>query len=247
MTDLSGKTAVVVGASRGLGRGVATAFAEAGATVVGVARDAAALDQLAGAAGVRPEVGDATDPELASAVLGRHDPDLLVLVAGATPPMGPVSRQTWAGLSVNWETDVRITFEWLRVALLRPLRPGSRVVVFSSGAALQGSPLSGGYAGAKGTQRFLAAYAQQEADAGGLGITVTSVLPKLTPATDLGRAGASAYAAQAGVSLADFAARMGPPLTPEATGAAIVDLVLADPSTAAPAYLLTAEGVRPAP
>jgi 3-oxoacyl-[acyl-carrier protein] reductase len=38
------------------------------------------------------------------------------------------------------------------------LRPGSRVVVFSSGAALGGSPLSGGYAGAKATQRFIAAY-----------------------------------------------------------------------------------------
>lgn len=36
MSDLSDKTMIVVGASRGLGRGIATALAEAGARVVGV-------------------------------------------------------------------------------------------------------------------------------------------------------------------------------------------------------------------
>jgi 3-oxoacyl-[acyl-carrier protein] reductase len=37
MSDLSGRTTIVVGASRGLGRGIARAFAEAGASVVAVA------------------------------------------------------------------------------------------------------------------------------------------------------------------------------------------------------------------
>jgi 5,10-methylene-tetrahydrofolate dehydrogenase/methenyl tetrahydrofolate cyclohydrolase len=40
MSDLSGRTTIVVGASRGLGRGIAAAFAEAGAPVVAVARTA---------------------------------------------------------------------------------------------------------------------------------------------------------------------------------------------------------------
>jgi hypothetical protein len=43
MSDLSEKTTVVVGASRGLGRGIAGAFAQAGAAVVAVARTAPAL------------------------------------------------------------------------------------------------------------------------------------------------------------------------------------------------------------
>jgi NAD(P)-dependent dehydrogenase (short-subunit alcohol dehydrogenase family) len=43
MSDLSGRTTIVVGASRGLGRGIATAFAEAGAPVVAVSRTAAAF------------------------------------------------------------------------------------------------------------------------------------------------------------------------------------------------------------
>jgi NAD(P)-dependent dehydrogenase (short-subunit alcohol dehydrogenase family) len=41
--DLSGRTTVVVGASRGLGRGIARAFAEAGAPVVVVARTGPAI------------------------------------------------------------------------------------------------------------------------------------------------------------------------------------------------------------
>ena len=50
------------------------------------------------------------------------------------------------------------------------------VVSLSSGAALGGSPLSGGYAGAKATQRFITAYAQEEATRAGLGITFTAVV-----------------------------------------------------------------------
>ena len=46
MSDLSGKTTIVVGASRGLGRAIATAFAEAGAEVVAVSRSRAGLQKL---------------------------------------------------------------------------------------------------------------------------------------------------------------------------------------------------------
>jgi hypothetical protein len=101
----------------------------------------------------------------------------------------------WETFSVNWHTDVKMTFHWPQEALLRPLPPGSRMVVVSSGAALAGSPLSGGYAGAKATQRFITGYAQDEADRAGLGITFTAVLPRLTPLTDLGRPAVAAYAA----------------------------------------------------
>jgi NAD(P)-dependent dehydrogenase (short-subunit alcohol dehydrogenase family) len=46
MSDLSAKTTIVVGASRGLGRGIATALAEAGAPVVAVSRTATELTVL---------------------------------------------------------------------------------------------------------------------------------------------------------------------------------------------------------
>jgi len=50
MPDLAGRKAVVVGASRGLGRGVAEAMSAAGASVVAIARDRAGLEDLARAA-----------------------------------------------------------------------------------------------------------------------------------------------------------------------------------------------------
>ena len=70
--------------------------------------------------------------------------------------------------------------------------------MISSGAALQGSPISGGYAGAKATQRFITAYAQEEANRAGLDMTFTAELPRITPLTDLGRPAVAAYAARSG-------------------------------------------------
>jgi NAD(P)-dependent dehydrogenase (short-subunit alcohol dehydrogenase family) len=249
MSDLSEKTTVVVGASRGLGRGIAAAFAEAGAPVVAVARTATALADLAAASdgSIRTEVADATDAGAAAEILQRYQPDILVLVAGAVPGMGPLHELTWETFSVNWETDVKIAFTWLREALRRPLPPGSRIVVVSSGAAVAGSPASGGYAGAKATQRFIAAYAQEESRRAGLDITVTAVLPRMTPHGEVGRQGALAYAARSGLTEEAFLQQMGEVLTPETAGTALVDLVLADPSATAAAYLLTAAGLQDLP
>jgi NAD(P)-dependent dehydrogenase (short-subunit alcohol dehydrogenase family) len=248
MSNPSDKTTIVVGASRGLGRGIATAFAEAGAPVVAVARTAAALAELANGPGtIQPEVADAAEATVAGSLLDRYEPEAVILVAGASPLMRPLQQQTWETFSVNWHTDVRIAFHWLREALLKPLRPGSRVVVVSSGAALNGSPLSGGYAGAKATQRFITAYAQEEANRAALGITFTAVLPRITSQTDLGRPAVRAYAARSGQSEEEYLQQMGEPLTPEVAGASLVELVQADAATPAPAYLLTGAGLKELP
>jgi NAD(P)-dependent dehydrogenase (short-subunit alcohol dehydrogenase family) len=248
MSDLSDRTTVVVGASRGLGRGIASAFAEAGAPVVAVARSGPALAELATTnANIRTEVADAADATVAGSLLDRHEPEVVILVAGASPLMRPLQHQTWETFSVNWHTDVRIAFHWLREALLKPLPPGSRVVVVSSGAAVAGSPLSGGYAGAKATQRFITGYAQNEANRAGLGITFTAVLPRITPLTDLGRPAVRAYAARSGQSEEEYLEQMGEPLSPEAAGAALLELVRADAATVAPGYLLTGAGLQKLP
>src|SRR5437660_396889 len=180
MNTLTGKTPLVVGASRGLGRGVAEAFLDAGATVIALARDTSPLAELAAHKPLlQLEAADARDPMAAETFLERYRPNILALIAGASPELRPLQHQTWETFSVNWETDVKMTFYWLRAALLLPLHPGSRIIVMSSGAAVNGSPLSGGYAGSKATQRFLADYANQESRRSGLGITVSAVLPKL--------------------------------------------------------------------
>ncbi len=245
MRDMSGRTTIVVGASRGLGRGIAAALADAGSSVVAIARTAVEHTAPASGAGqVRAEVVDAADGKSATELIARHEPHALVVVAGAVPVMRPLQDQDWESFSVNWETDVRITFDWLREALTAPLRPGGRVVVVSSGAALNadGSPLSGGYAGAKAMQRFLTGYAQGEADRAGLDLSFTAVLPRFAPETGVGSAAVAAYAERAGAPVKAFLEHHKPLLTPEIAGRAAVGLLSA--GTVAPAYLLSGAGLR---
>jgi NAD(P)-dependent dehydrogenase (short-subunit alcohol dehydrogenase family) len=245
MNDISGKTILVVGASRGLGRGVATALADAGASVIALARNSTQLPEPASGPGsIESVVADAADASASGALLDQYDPDALILVAGASPLVRPLQQHTWETFSANWNTDVRIAFHWLREVLLKPLRPDSRVVVFSSGAALAGSPLSGGYAGAKATQRFITGYAQDEANRVGLGITFTALMPRITPLTDLGRAAVRAYAARNGQSEEEYVKQFGEPLTPEIAGNAVVELVRADAATVAPGYVLGGDGLQ---
>jgi 3-oxoacyl-[acyl-carrier protein] reductase len=248
MSDLSGRTTIVVGASRGLGHGTASAFAEAGAPVVAVSRTAAEFPEPANGSGtIQPEIADAGEATVPASLLDRYEPEAIILVAGASPHMRPLQQQTWETFSVNWQTDVRIAFHWLREALLKPLPPGSRVVVVSSGAAINGSPLSGGYAGAKATQRFITGYAQDEANRAGLDITFTAVLPYFAPLTGVGRPAVQAYAARAGQSVEEFLQQQGSLVTPEIAGTALVELVQADAPTVAPGYRLTAAGLEKLP
>jgi NADP-dependent 3-hydroxy acid dehydrogenase YdfG len=179
----------------------------------------------------------------------RYQPHAVVLVAGATPHMRPLRQHTWETFSVNWQTDVKIAFHWLREALLTPLRSGSRVVVISSGAAVNpnGSPLSGGYAGAKATQRLITGYARDEASRAGLDITVTALLPKFAPATGVGKAAIQAYAARAGQAFGDYLQQLDTVVTPQIAGRAVVEIVHAGAGGIAPAYLLTGAGLQELP
>jgi NAD(P)-dependent dehydrogenase (short-subunit alcohol dehydrogenase family) len=245
---IAGATALVTGASRGFGRSIATSLAIAGAQVVGVARDQNQLKQLREELGDSfiPETADATGPVTAGQLIDAYRPAILVLNAGATPLPRPLHHHTWRTFSQNWDVDVQHVFHWIREALLRPLDPGSTVITVSSGAALRGSPLSGGYAGAKAAIKFITAYAAEESERADLGIAFRCVLPQLTPATVLGSASVAAYAARQGTDVADFLRAAGPALTTEQVGTAIITL-LTDPDDDQDAYLLTAAGLTAVP
>jgi len=225
MTAMTGRSVVVVGGGRGLGLGVSRAASDAGARVTVVSRSPVT--------GFAHEAGDATDETFADKVLTAHRPDLLVITAGAVPVMRPLTEHTWETFSTNWQADVRIVFGWLRSALRLPLAAGSRVIVFGSGAELRGSPLSGGYAGAKATVRLITNYA---AAAGrDLGISMTTVLPVITPGTAIGETALRAYGSPVGPL----------PLTPEFAGDRIVEL--ATEPAVRNAYVLNGEGLAALP
>jgi NADP-dependent 3-hydroxy acid dehydrogenase YdfG len=133
--------------------------------------------------------------------------------------MVAIDAQSWESFSAPWNVDVRIAFEVCRAALARPLRPGSTVVIVSSGAALKGSPLSGGYAGAKRMQMFLAAYSQRVSDARGLGIRFVAIAPaQFIAGTRIGDAAAAAYGAPPSAT----------PLDPQGVARAILAIAAAD-------------------
>ena len=242
--SVSDQTAVVTGASRGFGRAIAAALTATGRTVIGIARSEPDLQAVQAELGGRfiPVTGDATSESLARAVLGQYQPGLLVLNAGATPHVAPLPDQTWETFSRNWHTDTRHVFTWTQAALREPLRPGSVVIAMSSGAALAGSPLSGGYAGAKAAIRNLADYAAQESARSGLGLRFAALLPRLTPATGLGSAAVAGYAARQGVDPDVYTKDLQPVLTPAQVGAAVV-AVADDPGSAAE-YLVSGAGSR---
>ena len=243
-SDQTGSTALVTGASRGFGRAIASALHADGAKVVAVARNAELLATLNAEleGSLTTVVADVADPVVAGTLIEHYRPDTLVLNAGAAPLLRPLHHHTWDTFSRNWEVDVRHAFHWIREALLLPLDPGSTVVVMSSGAAVRGSPLSGGYAGSKATIRFLTGYAEEESERAGLGIRFVSILPKLTPATDLGSVAVTAYACRDGISVEEYLERFGPGLTAEEAGNATVDLV-GSPEYTPGAYMLTPAGL----
>ncbi len=241
--ELAGTVAIVTGASRGFGRAVAAALVGTGARVVGIGRDRAALAEAADELGDRfePYPADATDFGLPARVIDAYRPRLIVLNAGARPLPRPLQQLTWESFAEPWETDVRQAFAWNREALLAPLAPGSTVISVSSRASLAGSPLSGGYAGAKATVRFVAAYAADESSRAGLGVRFFSLLPDLTGATGLGAAAIDAYARRLGIGVEEFLRRRGPEqLKPEQVGHAVLDLARGKGENGG-AYSLTAE------
>jgi len=231
--DLRSMSAVVTGGSRGLGLGLVEALVLHGAKVTVVARSADALESVRAQLGVATVSADVTDASAAYRVLSESRPDLLVLNAGAKPPMGRLDKLTWDDFSATWETDVKAGFHWLQAALRLPLKRGSRVLVGSSGAALNGSPLSGGYAGAKRMLWVMARYANGVSDQADLGIRFQVIVPQqMVGGTGVGDRGANAYAQAMGIPKEQFLARFGAAMSRREFGEKVVR-VLGDPQYAA--------------
>jgi NAD(P)-dependent dehydrogenase (short-subunit alcohol dehydrogenase family) len=175
---------------------------------------------------------DITDEREAYRILSEVNPDVLVLNAGAKPPMGRLDQLSWEDFSATWETDVKAGLYWMQAALKTPLKPGSRVLVGSSGAAQNGSPLSGGYAGAKRMLWLMTKYANGVSVQGKLGIRFQAIVPQqIIGNTGVGDAGASAYARASGIGREQFLARFGAPMPPRDFGEKVVS-VLEDPKYA---------------
>jgi NAD(P)-dependent dehydrogenase (short-subunit alcohol dehydrogenase family) len=248
MVTLAGKNVVVVGASRGVGRAIVRRMAADGAQVLAVGRKPESLDQLAKeVSGTKTLAMDATAHAAPSRVFAVLRPDVVILCAGARPPGRPIHELTWEEFAVNWDADVRMSFLFCREALRAPLTPGSTVILISSGAALGGSPISGGYAGAKRTQMFIANYAQKESHRLNLGVRFLALAPAcIMPETELGRFAVECYARYLGISPAEFIKGMSARQTPEDVANATAELVNNASAYRSSVFTISGEGIAPA-
>jgi len=248
MRLLTGKNVVVIGGSRGVGRRVVEAAIGNGARVLAVGRHEERLAQLAREAqGAEVLALDATEESAPFRVFDVLRPDVLVVTAGAFPPAAPLHEQSWREFSVNWEVDVRIAFHFAKAALTRPLPAGSSVILLSSGAALAGSPISGGYAGAKRMQMFIANYAQKESDRLKLGLRFTALAPRMMPDSELGKHAVAGYARYLGISEADFIQSMDSPPTAFDVAAGVLELLTHPDRSKGRVFVVSGKGLEAAP
>lgn len=229
-TDTTPGAAIVTGASRGLGRGVADALAAAGHPVVLVARDSEALERTASEL-PDPSVAIATDvtdevamTRLATQVRERFgEIAVLVNAAGAPPVVGRPDELTWERWRTPIDVDVRGVFHAVR-ALAPLLGEEATIVNVASGAVALGSPMhtsySPGQAALLSLSRCLGAWLAPR------GIVTHCLCPSLSLAGEIGRTAATAFGAATGQSAEEWMhERFGDAmLTPEQTGQAVLVL-----------------------
>jgi NAD(P)-dependent dehydrogenase (short-subunit alcohol dehydrogenase family) len=245
MPNLTEKNVIVLGASGSVGTVLVRRLAADGANVLAVARNRSGLNALArDVANIDVLQLDATQDDAPTQIFRALPPDILIVCGGATPPTGPIHELTWAQFSANWQSDVKMAFLFCRAALKKPLPQGTVVILISSGAALGGSPISGGYAGAKRTQMFIANYSQKESDRLGLGVRFIALAPSMImPNTDLGRLAVERYAKYLGIPAVDFVRSMKSPQTPQDVAEAVIQLAACGNDGQGNVFTVSYEGI----
>ena len=160
--DLAGRVAVITGAATGIGAATARLMASRGATVVGVDRNAAALDALcAGLPGSMALVGDVGD-EATVAAHARSVEDrfgaaaMLVTAAGWSTGKGVVD-STLDDWSAVLKTNLTGTFLWCRALLPGMIaRKTGSIVLVGSQLAFAGGRSNAPYLASKGAVASLA-------------------------------------------------------------------------------------------
>ena len=157
---LDGKTAIVTGASSGIGAAIAEAMAQAGANVVLVGRDAERLARVADLCEGRSAtiIADVTDDDAPSRIvqgaLGAFGGiDVIVHSAGVFYPR-PFPDSPVASLDEQWRVNVRAPYAITHAAQAH-LGPGSSVIFISSIAGKLGFPQSAAYCATKGAIEML--------------------------------------------------------------------------------------------
>ena len=190
--DMTGKTIMITGASRGIGAAAARVFVEAGANVALLARSQSALAELAGELGDKALAipCDVTRyEEMAAAVEATQDAfgglDVLINNAGVIDPISLLGEADPADWAKAIDINVTGVFNGMRAALpVMKARGGGSVLTISSGAAHGPVEAWSHYCASKAAANMLTQCLHHEE--GGNGIRAIGLSPG-TVATDMQR------------------------------------------------------------
>ena len=192
MFDLTGKTALVTGATGGIGQAIARSLHAQGATVALSGRNTGKLEALAGELGDRTAIvpGDLSNPDEADTLVGKASEqigtiNILVANAGVTRDklLMQMKDDDWADiLRVNLESYFRLTRSAVRPMM--KARHG-RIIGITSIVGVTGNPGQSNYCASKaGMIGFTKSLAQE---VGSRGITANTIAPGFieSPMTDV--------------------------------------------------------------
>ncbi len=188
---LDGKVALITGGSRGIGKGIATAFAESGAAVMITSRKAdtceAAADEIGhGCAWEAGHVGQPDDAErVIDACIARlGGVDILVNNAGTNPYAGPTIDVDLPRWNKTIEVNLTAPLVWTQLAWRKHMQESGGVVInISSVGGLSTSSMLGVY---DVTKAALIHLTKQLAPELGPGVRVNAICPALIK-TDFAR------------------------------------------------------------
>ncbi len=174
--NLGGRTALVTGASGGLGQAIARALARRGAHVVLTARRAEVLDALAAEIGGRALACDLSDRAALEALVEEAGPvDVLVANAGI-PGSGPIDSFTVEQIDRALDVNLRAPMVLARLMCEGMVERGGGQIVFVS--SLNGKAGSGGASVYAATKFGLRGFAQSlREDLRPRGVGVSTVFP----------------------------------------------------------------------
>lgn len=193
---LDGKTALVTGASRGIGRAIAEQFARSGANVVISSRKQEALEvaaeEISAATGGQIEVfaANAGDPEAAAACVAHTierfgSVDILVNNAATNPYMGSMIDIDLPRLDKTYDVNLRGVFVWIQEAWKQHMEShGGNVINLSSIGGLSVETSIGHYNVTKAALLHLTRSLAKELSPG---VRMNAICPGLVK-TDMARA-----------------------------------------------------------